>query len=198
MMLVASALVADDAGFDAREIGAGDPQPIALPVCGLLSAADEDDVRAAIARAVELGADAVIVPLVPVGSSRSAERLHQAAAMLGRLLPQAEDAGVTLAVRNVAAAVPGDPAGMRDFLDRLNSWAAAACVDPGGVAPAAAVDWVLTLGPRINRIRVRSPAGFDWPAVAAALAEVGFRGPVVVDGGDPAEWRRLLGSALPP
>lgn len=195
-MLVASALVADDAGFDAREIGAGDPPTIARPVCGVLAAADEDAVRAAVARAVERTADTVIVPLVPVGSGRSAERLHHAAAMLGRLLPQAEDAGVTLAIRNVAGAVPGDPAGMRDFLDRLNSWAAAACVDLGGVDPAAAVDWVLTLGPRINRIRVR-PAGIDWPAVAAALADAGFRGPVVVDGGDPAEWRRMLGSALP-
>ena len=76
-------------------------------------------------------------------------------------------------------------------------------------------DWIRTLGRRIARVHVRDydlarpgrdgfcPLGegsVDWPAVVAALNEIGYAGPLTYEGpGEPAEIRRrmeqLLGGA---
>ncbi len=138
-----------------------------------------------------------------------AEALAAASDILAGLALEAEDRGVVLAVENAPNGMLLSPLEMREFIDRLHTPWVAACLD---VKEAARLgfpeDWIETLGGRIAAVRLSGrladvgPAGGlpgsedrvpGRPAVAAALAEIGYGGPVIASGWpDPVEASREL------
>jgi hexulose-6-phosphate isomerase len=101
---------------------------------------------------------------------------------------------------------------MRAFVDQFKSPWLQAHFDTGNVMYFGyPQDWILTLGPRINRVHVKdrkvtpsaerqAPSGLlegdvDWKAVMSALVEVGYRGfmcpEIGHDRNDPDQLRKV-------
>lgn len=117
---------------------------------------------------------------------------ERATAFIQRALPAAEAAGVTLCVENVWNKFLLSPREMKAFIESFNSPFVAAYFDVGNVlATGYPEHWIATLGAHIRRVHfkdyrraVGSVDGFcdllsgdvNWPAVVAALREVGYSG----------------------
>ena len=113
------------------------------------------------------------------------------------LVPTAEDLGVVIAIENVWNRVLLSPLEMRDFIDGFGSPAVGAYLDVGNMIPwGYAEDWVRILGRRICAVHIKDYKrgregldGFcellegdvDFPAVMAALREVGYDGPCTAE-----------------
>ncbi len=193
----------------------GDPDPT-------VRRAAKDLTRRGLDIAAWLGTDALlVVPAVVGRSSDPAAKIAYADALdrtfdaLTRLRNDAEDRGVQIGLENVWNRFLLSPAELRDLIDRVNSPWVGAYLDVGNiVAFGYPEDWVRTLGRRIVRVHAKDydlsvpgPAGFDcplgegsvnWPAVLAALDEVGYDGPLTYEGkAAPADaaarLRRILG-----
>jgi len=116
---------------------------------------------------------------------------------LARVLPFAQDNGVTLGIENVWNKFLLSPLEMAQFVDGFGSPAIGAYVDVANVLPYGYPEqWLRILGPRVVGIHfkdfrrsVGTVEGFvdllegdvDWPAVTQAIAEIGYRGPVVAE-----------------
>jgi hexulose-6-phosphate isomerase len=183
----------------------------------LVRQAAHDLTIACLERARWLGTDALLV--VPGLVRRHAEprrrvcgyadalvRTYQA---LERLVPEAERRGVVIALENVWNSFLLSPVELRDLIDRVNAAWVGAYLDVGNVLKYGfPEDWILTLGRRVVRVHVKdyqvavgTSQGFvppgdgdtDWPAVMAALREVGYDGPLTFEGkGDPADAARRI------
>lgn len=172
-------------------------------------------------RARWLGADVLLVVPGVVRREKEppqrvcgyADALVRAYDALDRLKPEAERRGVVIALENVWNGFLLSPVELCDFLDRINSPWIAAYFDVGNILKfGMPEDWIRTLGPRIARVHVKdyrmtagTGAGFvppgdgdaDWPAILAALRDVGYDGPLTVEGpGDPAELFRRIDTIL--
>ncbi|MCD6417105.1 MAG: sugar phosphate isomerase/epimerase [Planctomycetes bacterium] len=116
---------------------------------------------------------------------------------IGRLVPVAEDLGVTLGIENVWNQLLLSPLEMRDFIDGFHSDRVGAYLDVGNmILFGYAEDWVRILGPRISSVHfkdfkrsVGTLEGFcdllegdvNYPAVMEALREAAYDGPVVAE-----------------
>ena len=116
---------------------------------------------------------------------------------LARVLPLAEDCGVTLGIENVWNKFLLSPLEMARFLDGFGSPAIGAYVDVANVLPFGYPEqWLRVLGPRVAGVHfkdfrraVGTIEGFvdllegdvDWPAVTQAITEIGYSGPVVAE-----------------
>jgi len=116
---------------------------------------------------------------------------------LARVVPTAEEAGVTLGIENVWNRVLLSPLEMRDFIDGFGSDRVGAYFDVGNVIVSGyPEDWIRILGPRVSSVHfkdfrrdVGTLDGFcpltagdvDWPAVMTALREIGYDGPCVAE-----------------
>lgn len=116
---------------------------------------------------------------------------------LRRVLPLAEKVGVTLALENVWNKFLLSPLEMARFIDQFDSAAIGAYVDVANVLPYGYPEqWLRVLGGRVAGVHfkdfrraVGTVEGFvdllegdvHWPEVMAALAEIGYDGPVVAE-----------------
>jgi L-ribulose-5-phosphate 3-epimerase len=161
-----------------------------------------------------LGVEALLVVpgyLAPLGGESRAhvpydvalERIRQG---IGRLVPVAEEVGVTLGIENVWNRILLSPLEMRDFIDSFESDRVGSYLDVGNmILFGYAEDWVRILGERICCVHfkdfgrsVGTLKGFcdllegdvNYPAVMEELRRAGYDGPCV------AEFFGLDGSAL--
>ena len=123
-----------------------------------------------------------------------------------KVLPQAEKAGVKIAIETVWNDFITKPDQLVKYVDELNSPAAAAYFDISnmikyGVAPA---DWVRALGKRLAKFDFKGyshknqwvdigEGDENWPEVLKALGEIGYNGWATseVRGGGPAELKEI-------
>jgi len=120
------------------------------------------------------------------------EALYATLESLRKLIGPTSRTGVTLAVEAAADRFLVSPMECRDLLDELNWPGIGACLDLARIAGVGwCGDWIRTLRHRIVCVRctaetVEQTGGVCFPEPpadwAAALAEVGYAGPVVVDG----------------
>jgi L-ribulose-5-phosphate 3-epimerase len=165
----------------------------------------KDIVRREIAIAKALGVDAVLVvpgsvdvfflPTAPVVDYR--EAFKRASEAISAVLPDAKTAGVRIGIENVWNRFLTSPLEMVQFIDSFNSPNVGAYFDVGNVMLTGYPDqWIKALGKRICRVHVKdfrrsvaTASGFvdllsgdvDWPAVTAALREVGYDGFVTAE-----------------
>lgn len=136
-----------------------------------------------------------------------AEALAASSEGLSQLVMEAEDRGVVLAVENAPNGMLLSPLEMREFIDRLHSPWVAACLDVNQAGRISlAEDWIEALEGRIAAVRIAGEApgsqgreiradarDVDRPAVAEALAGIGYDGPVIATGWrDPVEASQEL------
>ena len=186
-------------------LSSGDPTVVDRSVRGM-----ETSLR----NAAQWGADTVLlVPAVvdPATSYRDAWSRSRYV-IRERLLPLARQLKVTIAVEEVWNKFLLSPLEFARYVDEFESPFVRAYFDVGNVVfYGYPQDWIRTLGARIARVHLKDfqldrPNGrfawknlgdgdVDWPAVSAALAEVGYRGFVTteVSGGDAVYLRDLAG-----
>ncbi|MFZ4508328.1 MAG: sugar phosphate isomerase/epimerase family protein [Fimbriimonas sp.] len=116
---------------------------------------------------------------------------------LAALAPLAEDAGVTMAIENVWNMFLLSPVEMVNFIDGIGSKFVGSYFDVGNILPYGyPQDWLRILGHRVAGVHfkdfrksVGTENGFvdllegdvDFPAVMAAIQEIGYTGPVVAE-----------------
>jgi L-ribulose-5-phosphate 3-epimerase len=117
---------------------------------------------------------------------------ERASEAVKRILPAAEETGVSLAIENVWNKFLLSPLEMRDFIDSFNSEMVGSYFDVGNVLLTGFPDqWIRILGKRIKRVHIKdfrlsvgTAEGFvdllegdvDFDAVKEALAEIGYDG----------------------
>jgi L-ribulose-5-phosphate 3-epimerase len=168
----------------------------------------------ALRAACDLGASSVLVPsLLPAGVS-SEQGYTNALAELRTVLLLAEELDVKLALEHVHDGFLPTSVELVRFVDELDSPAAAIHFDVGNALrigdPAR---WIDELGERIFKVDLKDwsrDRGFDvglgegeadWPAVAAALARIGYDGWVsaeLVGTHDPARLAETIDAVLRP
>jgi hexulose-6-phosphate isomerase len=143
------------------------------------------------------GQTVLLVPAVVNKTVSYAEAWERSQAEIRKVLPQAEAAGVTVAIENVWNQFLLSPLEMARYVDEFKSPAAAAYFDVGNVINYGWPEhWIHTLGKRIRRIHVKEFSrkkrdaeglwkGFqvellegdnDWPSVRKALEDNEFDG----------------------
>jgi L-ribulose-5-phosphate 3-epimerase len=171
-------------------------------------------------QATALRADAILVVPAVVGTLGEsqprvsyAEALHYTFDTLRRLRHEAERRGVTIALENVLNRFLLSPGEAVEMIDRINSPFVGWYLDTGNVMPLGyPQDWIAMLGGRIKCVHVKDydlarpgEAGFcplgegsvDWPRVVTALRQVGYQGPLTVEGpGDPVDLHRRLSNII--
>ncbi len=153
-------------------------------------------VRRMLAMAKSLGIDTVqIVPGLVTREAAYDAVLEASLNAIHRLVPEAAQMQVCLAIENAGNRFLLSPVEMRDFIDQFESGYVGACVDVGHVAASGyPAQWIRILGPRVRRIHMKdyraaagNEAGFvmllegdiDWPGVMAALRAVDYQGPLI-------------------
>lgn len=177
-----------------------------------LSSADEKVVAAgleglkrALHTAKIVGADAVLlVPGIVNAQTRYAECYERSQRNIKRILPLAEELGVTIAVENVWNNFLLSPIEFARYVDEFGSERVRAYFDVGNIVKFGfPEDWILTLGKRIVKVHLKDfrrdknafvmllEGDVDWKAVRKALIEVGYRGYLTAElrGGDEAYLR---------
>lgn len=146
-----------------------------------------------------LGADTVlVVPAVVSDQVTYEQAWERSQAALRRLVPTAERHNVCLGVENVWNKFLLSPLEMRSFVDEVGHPLVQAYFDVGNIlAYGYPEQWIRVLGSRIKKVHVKdfkvqqggNPLGFvhllegdvNWPAVVAALREVGYDGPLTAE-----------------
>jgi hexulose-6-phosphate isomerase len=132
-------------------------------------------------------------------------------AELSKVIPTAENAKVILGIENVSNRFLVSPLEMRAFIDQFKSPWLRSHFDVGNVMYFGyPQDWILTLGPRIQRVHVKDRKAVpgpdsaavgllggdvDWKSVMTALVKVGYRGfispEIANDPSDPGQLRKV-------
>lgn len=169
-----------------------------------LSASDEEErekalqgLRKCLTQSHAIGGSSVLLVPGVVGKDASAEQARERSiAGIRKALPLAAKLGIHILIENVWNGMFYDPKGpntqsadpLKDYLDEINSPWVGSYFDIGNHQrfgkPA---EWIRTLGRRIVKLDVKDwgvKSGFckigagdvDWPAVRAALKDIGFQG----------------------
>jgi len=162
-------------------------------------------IRQSLRAAAWLGVDVLLVvpgTLAPIGSETPEHVPYDVAmdrmrAGLEELVPTAEALGVCMGIENVWNRVLLSPVEMREFVDGFGSPGVGVYLDVGNmIVFGYAEDWVRILGERVRCVHFKdykrsagTLAGFcgllegdvNYPAVMAALREVGYDGPCVAE-----------------
>ena len=149
-----------------------------------------------------MGADAVLLVPTKVTENFSYQDAYKwSQEYVSRLIPTAEETGVTVAVENVWNKFLLSPIEFARYLDELNSRWVKAYFDVGNVIIYGhAHHWIRTLGKRLVKIHLKDfkrggyqwknllDGDVNWPQVRKALDEVGYNGYMTaeVGGGDEA------------
>ncbi|MFA4044099.1 MAG: hypothetical protein HZRFUVUK_000882 [Candidatus Fervidibacterota bacterium] len=182
--------IADDVGIELHSIIYGGWH-------APLSSADEKIVEAglkgierALHTAKRVGADAVLlVPGIVDARTRYIECYERTQRNIKRILPLAEELGITIAVENVWNNFLLSPIEFARYVDEFNSERLRAYFDVGNVVKFGfPEDWIRTLGKRIVKVHLKDfkrdtnkfvmllEGDVNWEAVRQALIEVGYRG----------------------
>jgi hexulose-6-phosphate isomerase len=159
------------------------------------------NMQTALADAKLVGGDSVL--LVPGKVTDEEHENHdqvweRSITEIKKLLPLAEEIEIRILIENVGNGFCYDPKLLAQYMDEIDSPWVGVQFDIGNhiwVSPPA--EWIRVLGMRIRKLDVKDrtkdrqqrPIGegeADWPAVRAALAEIGYRGwaAAEVTGGD--------------
>jgi L-ribulose-5-phosphate 3-epimerase len=125
---------------------------------------------------------------------------EHSSASLRRCVPRAEELGIDLALENVWNKFLTGPFEFAQFIDQFDSPRVGAYFDMGNVAITGyAEHWIEILGTRIKAVHVKNFQRTDfagglhgfgddlrvgdvnYPAVKAALAQIGYRGPITAE-----------------
>jgi L-ribulose-5-phosphate 3-epimerase len=160
------------------------------------------NMQIAMREAKQVGADSVL--LVPGKVTDPEKENHdqvwdRSISEIRRLLPLAEELKVRILIENVGNGFCIEPKQFAAYIDEINSPWVGIHFDIGNhVRYSQPALWIRVLGKRIRKLDVKdrvvgsrelAPIGdgaVDWPAVRAALSEVGYRGwaAAEVSGGD--------------
>lgn len=156
-----------------------------------------------------MGADAVLlVPAVVTEAVGYADAYQRSQKNIRRLLPLAQELGVTIGVEEVWNKFLLSPVEFAKYVDEFDSPRLRAYFDVGNVILFGyAQDWIRTLGKRIVRIHLKDfkrdgykwtnllEGDVNWRQVRKALAEVGYTGYMTTElsGGDEAYLTDLAG-----
>lgn len=149
--------------------------------------------RRSIDLAARLGVDTLLyIPGVVTPADSFTYTWDAARRATEALLPQAQQAGLTLAVENVWNRLILSPRDMLEFVDQFQSPFVRVYFDVGNVLAFGYPEhWIAALGPRIVRVHVKDFRidvgglhGFtpllhgdvNWRSVMAALQQIGYRG----------------------
>ncbi|MCS7253030.1 MAG: sugar phosphate isomerase/epimerase family protein [Armatimonadota bacterium] len=177
-----------------------------------LSSADEKVIEAgleglkrALHTAKIVGADAVLlVPGIVNAQVRYAECYERSQRNIKRILPIAEELGVTIAVENVWNNFLLSPIEFARYVDEFGSKRLRAYFDVGNIVKFGfPEDWILTLGKRIVKVHLKDfkrdrnefvmllEGDVNWKAVRRALLEIGYSGYLTAElsGGNEAYLR---------
>jgi hexulose-6-phosphate isomerase len=144
----------------------------------------------AIADARDYGASTVlVVPAVVTRDVNHRQAEERSRAAIQKLIPLAEQAGITLAIENVWNRFLLSAPEFARYIDSFNSPAVRAYFDVGNVVEFGfPQEWIRELGKRIAKIHIKEyarPKRFDyklgegeidWSAVKQALRDVGYEG----------------------
>lgn len=181
-----------------------------------LSSPDPDEVKAGLAgmrqalrSAKAMGADVVLlVPAVVTETVSYSDAYQRSQANIRKLLPLAEEMGVTIAVENVWNKFLLSPLEFARYVDAFDSPWLRAYFDVGNVIIYGyAQDWIRTLGERIVRIHLKDfrrngykwtnllEGDVNWAEVRKAFDEIGYQGYLTTElkGGDEAYLTDLAG-----
>jgi sugar phosphate isomerase/epimerase len=149
-----------------------------------------DDVRRALAWADALGADTILVPFFLAADLTSDEAVERCASAFAQLCPDAERAGVTLCFEG---SLPADA--VVALAQRVDSQAFGCYFDPANLVVAGLdpESEARTLGTLIRRVHLKDTregrgdcrlgeGRVDFTSCAAALADIGYDGWLVVEG----------------
>ena len=160
------------------------------------------------------GTTALLVPAVVNGEVGYDEAWERSSAEIRKVLPLAEELGVQIALENVWNGFLLSPLEAARYVDQFESEAIGWYFDVGNVVNFGWPEqWIRILGPRILKLDIKEFSrkkrndeglwkGFgvkigdgdcDWPAVRAALAEIGYTGwaTAEVGGGDEERLRDI-------
>lgn len=146
--------------------------------------------EAALRSAAAQGAGAVLlVPAVVTEEVGYAEAWSRSQKNIRKLLPLADEQGVTIAVENVWNKFLLSPVEFARYIDEFDSPRLRAYIDVGNmILFGFAQDWLRTVGRRIVRIHLKDfrrkgyewtnllDGDVNWPQVRKALAEIGYSG----------------------
>lgn len=179
-------------GVACRHFFAHNPASVSAEVRGRALRA----MRGACRVAREYGADAVVVIPGLQEQNVAYDASYDAAVQtLAHAARYADDDGVTLVVENVAVDFLQSPREFRQLLDDVASPAVRACLDLGNVLAANGrfpENWIRELSARIGLVHAKDYARgegmracgqgeVDWETCFAALDEVQYEGPLVVE-----------------
>lgn len=173
--------------------------PLTSPDPHVVSRAIEA-ITAQMRAAAWLGADTILVVPGLVDANTPYDQAYQRAKdAISKLVPEAERLKVSIGIENVWNKFLLSPLEMRDFIDSFGSEYVGAYFDVGNiVAYGFPEQWIRILGPRLRKIHLKdfktsvgNIHGFcnllegdvNWPAVRAALKEVGYNDYVVAEVG---------------
>jgi hexulose-6-phosphate isomerase len=136
------------------------------------------------------GTTVLVVPGVVTPKVSYQEAWDRSQKAIRTLIPQAEKAGITLAIEEVWNRFLVSPLEFARYVDEFQSPAVGAYFDVGNVVEFGyPQEWIRTLGKRIVKIHIKEyakPKRFDylltegkeidWPAVRRALEDVGYEG----------------------
>ena len=142
-----------------------------------------------IATATAVGADAVLlVPAVVNPETNYEAAYERSQAEIRKLIPQAAEEGVTIALENVWNKFLLSPIEFSQYLDEFESETITAYFDVGNIVLYGYPQhWIRSLGKRISKVHVKGfnanesrftylieDCTIDWNAVMAAFEEIGY------------------------
>ncbi len=143
------------------------------------------------------GSSVLLVPGRVSGADENHDHVWQRSiAEIRKVLPTASRLGIHILIENVWNGFCEDPQQFRDYIDEIDSPWVGAYFDIGNCRKfGPSEDWIRTLGSRIVKLDVKDwgqENGFcrlgegdvNWPAVRAALAEIGYSGWATREGSD--------------
>jgi L-ribulose-5-phosphate 3-epimerase len=173
-----------------------------------------DGARVSIRNAHLWGADTVlIVPAVVNADTSYRDAYTRSQESIRKLLPLAQELNVIIAIEEVWNKFLLSPLEFARYVDEFNTPNVRAYFDIGNVVLYGyPQDWIRTLGGRIVKLHVKDfsfrrnqeknsvakwaglgEGDIDWPAIYAALREIGFKGTATVEleGGDPGALKEI-------
>jgi L-ribulose-5-phosphate 3-epimerase len=156
-----------------------------------------DGMRASLRNAKLWGADTVLlVPAVVNPETSYAQAWERSQRQIRKLIPLATELRVIIGIEEVWNKFLLSPLEFARYIDEFQSSWVRAYFDVGNVAISGyPQDWIRTLGKRIVKLHIKDfsfkkrvaefvalrEGEIDWPAVHAALADIGYRGTATVE-----------------
>lgn len=173
-----------------------------------------DGARVSIRNAHLWGADTVlIVPAVVDAGTSYRDAYTRSGENIRKLLPLAQELNVIIAIEEVWNKFLLSPLEFARYVDEFKSPHVRAYFDVGNVVLYGyPQDWIRTLGSRIVKLHIKDfsfrrdqtknsvakwqalgEGDIDWPAIYAALRDIGFKGTATVEleGGDPGALKEI-------